>query len=390
MGKHNKNKAKSYNQNDVRLALSHIKKKKMSVQGASFFFEVPEETLKKLLKVNKLEDEKPKQRPKKKSILTPELEHELVDYAVNMGTKICAAKTKEQQKNLEEDLATKSINLDCFKAPPQVKWLKVFVKRDGDKFPFYMFKVTPSDCTHFISQKNTKAKKTDRSVDGISLRDNFPPNTGCVSPPRESEYILPHDSEEVDHELESRDAEVLESAPRRQKSDRVQIKREVVEPIEEEEFSERYEEVEEEEEPMERRLIENATLVLKEELNIEEWIEFEKTKAKVNNTICDDSESLDKMRRMEDLRRVSAEYIAPEELVLDKDPGDLELHEFIKMDEECTELITRQQLRKKKEKYPCMRKKKKRKRVNAKPEHPETLTEVVAKLQNVGKIKVES
>lgn len=176
----------------------------------------------------------------------------------------------------------------------------------------------------------------------------------------------------MDYELESRGAEVLESVPRRQKSDRVQIKREVVEPIEEEEFSERYEQVEEEE-PMERTLIENATLVLKEELNIEEWIEFEKTKAKINNTIDEESESLNNIRRMEDLRRVSAEYIAPEELVVDKDPGDLELHEFIQMDEDCTELKTRQQFRKKKEKYPCMRRKKKRKRVNAKPELPKTL-----------------
>ena len=145
-----------------------------------------------MLKNSKVEVEKPKRRSKRKSILTPELEHELVDYAVRMGTKICAAKTKEQQKNLEEDLATKSINLDCFKASPQVKWLKVFVKRDEDKFPFYMFKVTPSSCTHFISQKDPSTMNSDPLIDGIPFRENSPQNLGCVSPPCETEYILPH------------------------------------------------------------------------------------------------------------------------------------------------------------------------------------------------------
>ena len=175
----------------------------------------------------------------------------------------------------------------------------------------------------------------------------------------------------MDYELESGDAEVLENVPSRKKYDRVQVKKELEEPIEEAQFSERCEQFEEEV-TTERKLIENATLVLKEELNVEEWIEFEKTKAEVYNAVEEDLEHLNKVKVMDEPSRVPVGYSESEDLVVDEDPENLELYEFIEMDEDCSEQKI-QKYRKKREKYPCSRRKKKRRRSNAKQEAPKTL-----------------
>ena len=97
-------------------------------------------------------DEKYRTSLEPKLIFTPDFQQQIVDYAVNMGIKIVDAKTHEKMQHLVCDLASKNRTLKCFNVPPGVKLLKVFVKRNTDESPFYVFKATPSKCIHFFNK----------------------------------------------------------------------------------------------------------------------------------------------------------------------------------------------------------------------------------------------